>query len=77
MEQLLDILRELHPETDFETETHLVDGGVLASFDIVMLITRIEEEFDVVIPAKDIVPENFNSAKALFALITKIGEQDD
>lgn len=77
MEQLLDILRELHPETDFETETHLVDGGVLASFDIVMLITRIEEEFDVVIPAKDIVPANFNSAEALYALITRIGEQDD
>ena len=77
MEQLLDILRELHPETDFETETRLVDGGVLASFDIVMLITRIEEEFDVVIPAKDIVPKNFNSAQALWALIRKIGEQDD
>jgi acyl carrier protein len=77
MEQLLDILSELHPETDFETETHLVDGGILASFDIVMLITRIEEEFDVVIPAKDIVPEHFNSAKALYALIEKIREQDD
>ena len=77
MEQLLDILRELHPETDFETETHLVDDGVLASFDIVMLITRIEEEFDVVIPAKDIVPEHFNSAKALMALIDRIAEQDD
>ena len=77
MEQLLDILSELHPETDFAAETHLVDGGVLASFDIVMLITRIEEEFDVVIPAKDIVPEHFNSAKALWALIEKIREQDD
>ena len=77
MEQLLDILRELHPETDFETETRLVDGGVLASFDIVMLITRIEEEFDVVIPAKDITPEHFNSAKALWALIERLSEQDD
>ena len=75
MEKLLDILRELHPETDFETETRLVDGGILASFDIVMLITRIEEEF--VIPAKDILPEHFNSAKALYALIEKISEQDD
>ena len=77
MEQLLDILREMHPETDFERETRLVDDGVLASFDIVMLITRIEEEFDVVIPAKDIVPELFNSAKALYALIERIAEQDD
>ena len=77
MEQLLEILRELHPETDFEKETALVDHGILVSFDIVMLITRIEEEFDVVIPAKDIVPENFNSAKALYALIERIAEQDD
>lgn len=77
MEKLLDILRELHPETDFETETRLVDDGILASFDIVMLITRIEEEFDVVIPAKAIVPSNFNSAEALWALIESISEQDD
>ena len=77
MEQLLDILKELHPETDFETEAHLVDDGMLASFDIVMLITRIEEEFNVVIPAKDSIPENFNSVKALYALIERISEQDD
>ena len=77
MNTLLEILRELHPETDFEKETALVDHGVLVSFDIVMLITRIEEEFDVVIPAKDITPEHFNSAKALWALIERLSEQDD
>ncbi|MBQ6076499.1 MAG: acyl carrier protein [Clostridia bacterium] len=77
MEALLEILKELHPETDFETEEALVDRGVLVSFDIVMLITRIEEEFDVVIPAKDITPEHFNSAKALYALIEQLQEQDD
>ena len=42
MEALLDILKELHPETDFEHETRLIDDGILVSFDIVMLITRIE-----------------------------------
>ena len=77
MEQLLEILRELHPETDFEKETALVDHGILVSFDIVMLITRIEEEFDVVIPAKDITPAYFNSAKSLYALIASLEEQDD
>ena len=77
MEALLEILKALHPETDFETETALVDHGILVSFDIVMLITRIEEEFDVVIPAKDITPEHFNSAKALWALIERLEEQDD
>ena len=50
---------------------------ILVSFDIVMLITRIEEEFDVVIPAKDITPAHFNSAKSLYALIASLEEQDD
>ena len=77
METLLDILTELHPETDFAHATNLIDGGILVSFDIVMLITRIEEMFDVVIPAKEIVPEHFNSAQALYALIQRLQEQDD
>ncbi len=77
MHQLLELLKELHPETDFERETALVDHGILASFDVVMLITRIEEEFDVVIPAKYITPERFNSAQALYALIEQLREQDD
>ena len=77
MEALLDILKELHPETDFEHETRLIDDGILVSFDIVMLITRIEETFGVVIPAKEIRPEHFNSAQALYALLTRLQEQDD
>lgn len=77
METLLDILSELHPETDFETAANLIDGGILVSFDIVMLITRIEEAFGTVIPAKEIRPENFNSAQALYALIERLREQDD
>lgn len=77
METLLSILNELHPETDFAHETRLIDDGVLVSFDIVMLITRIEEAFGVIVPAKEIKPQNFNSAEALFALITRLSEQDD
>lgn len=77
MNALLNLLKELHPETDFETAQNLVDGGVLVSFDIVMLVTRIEEVFGVVVPAKEIKPENFNSAQALYALIGRLTEEDD
>ena len=45
------------------------------SLDIVSLVTEIYETFDVTISAKDIVPENFNSANALMALINKIDEE--
>ncbi|MCR5804864.1 MAG: acyl carrier protein [Clostridia bacterium] len=76
MEDLIKILKDLHPDVDFETCTTLIDDKILDSFDIVTVISEINEEFDVVIPAEEIVPENFNSARALYALIKKIEDED-
>ena len=59
---------------DFSSETHLIDNGILDSLDIVTLITEINDEFDVSIPAEEIIPENFNSANAIMALINKLDE---
>lgn len=77
MEELLEILSGLHPEVDFETEEHLIDSVILDSFDIVTLISEIQEVFDVTIDAKRIIPANFNSAKALYALIQEIEAEDE
>lgn len=76
MEELLTILRDMHPDVDFETQEHLIDDMILDSLDIVSLISEISEEFDVTITAKDIIPENFNSAKALYALIQRLEDED-
>ncbi|WP_426348749.1 phosphopantetheine-binding protein [Alloiococcus sp. CFN-8] len=75
MEALLDILRDLHPEVDFENNERLIDDHILDSFDIVSLIADINNEFDISIPAEEIIPENFNSAKALFALIERLEDE--
>lgn len=75
MEELMEILNNLHPDVDFETEERLVDDKILDSFDIVSLIAEINEAYDIAITAKDILPENFNSAKSLYALIQKLEEE--
>lgn len=75
MQDLLEILEGLHPDVDFEHETELIEGGILDSFDIVTLISEISETFDVTISAEYIVPENFNSAQALYELIQKLEEE--
>ena len=72
MEQLIEIMHNLHPDIDFETYDGLVDDGILDSLDIVTLITDINDAFDVSIPAEEILPENFNSAKALWELIERL-----
>jgi acyl carrier protein len=75
MEALLNILQELHPEVDFEASETLIDDKVLDSFDIITLISEINEEYDVRIPVDEIIPENFNSAKALYALIERLQDE--
>ena len=72
MEQLIEILQNLHPDIDFEAYEGLVDDGILDSLDIVTLITDINDAFDVSIPAEEILPENFNSAQALWELIERL-----
>ena len=71
-QQLLDLLRDMHPEVDFETAEGLIDRKVLTSFDVVSIVAELSETYDVELGAVDIVPENFNSARALFALIQRL-----
>ena len=75
MNELIEILANLHPEVDFDTCTTLIDDKILDSFDIISVISEINEEFDVVIPAEEIVPENFNSAQALYDLVTRLSDE--
>jgi acyl carrier protein len=72
MEKLIEILTDLNPEVDYNTCTDLVDGRHLDSLTILSLISEIEDEFDVEIPTVEIIPANFNSAKSIYALITKL-----
>ena len=75
MEQLLSILSELHPDVDFATADRLIDDKILDSFDIVTIVAEIDAEFDVAIPAEELLPENFNSAKALYALVERLMDE--
>ncbi|MBQ6697159.1 MAG: acyl carrier protein [Lachnospiraceae bacterium] len=77
MDELLEILSDLHPEVDFETCDTLIDDKILDSFDIVSIIAEIGDQFDVTISAEKITPENFNSAQALYALIQELEDEDE
>ena len=76
MEALLNILTSLHPDVDFTHADKLVDNKILDSFDIVTIIAEVDSEYDVAIPAEEILPENFNSAQALYALIKRLDEDE-
>jgi acyl carrier protein len=72
MDELIQILESINPDVDYRKETNLIDGKILDSFDIITIISEINEEFDVAIPAEEIIPENFNSAQKLYELIQRL-----
>ena len=76
MDEILEILKDLHPDVDFESCDTLIDDGILDSFDIVTIIAEIIDAFDVKIGAEQIVPENFNSAEALWNLVRRLEEDE-
>lgn len=71
MEELIEILKDIDPDVDYETCDTLVEDGVLTSFEMVMLVTDINQRMGVSIAPEDILPENFSSAKKIYGLIQK------
>ena len=72
MDKLLEILKGIRPDVDFENETELIDEGILDSFDVVSIISEIDDAFGVQIRINELEPENFNSAEAIWNLIEKL-----
>ena len=75
MDKLLEILKEVRPDVDFENETALIDDGILDSFDVVSIISELDDEFDVQIRINELDPENFNSAEAIWTLVQTLKEK--
>lgn len=72
MEELLEILEEIQPDADYETCDTLIDDGILDSFAILSIVGELEDAFDVQITPAEIVPENFNSAQALWEMVQRL-----
>ena len=75
MEKLLEILKSVRADVDFENEERLVDDGIIDSFDVVSIVGELCDAYDVVISIDDMEPVNFNSAKAILALVERLMDE--
>lgn len=75
-EAVIEMLEDVREGVDYAHETALVDNRLLDSFDILAIVSAIDDEFDVEVPAKEIVPANFNSAASLTAMIQRLADED-
>lgn len=72
MEQLMEILNDIQPDVDYENCKTLIDDELLDSFAILSIVSELEEAFDIEVTPVDIVPENFNSAEALWEMVQRL-----
>lgn len=75
MEKLIELLKGVRDDIDFRECRALIDEGILDSFDIVEIVNLIDEEYDIEIPAIEIVPENFNSVDTILNMIQRLQEE--
>ena len=75
MENLIQLLEELKEDVDFKNCKELIDGKMLDSFDIIQIVNALVDEYDITIPASEIVPENFNSAEAIWNMVQRLQEE--
>lgn len=73
MDKLIEILKNIRPDIDFENnEDALIDDGILDSFDVVSIISELDDVFGVQIKINELVPENFNTVESIWALVQKL-----
>ena len=72
----MELLEGIRPDIDFENEKALVTDRLLESFDIINLVSEINDEFDVKIKPADLVPENFDSVEAMWEMIERLQDED-
>ncbi|MBR2653299.1 MAG: acyl carrier protein [Lachnospiraceae bacterium] len=72
MDELIEILEDIQPDCDYETCDTLIDDGILDSFAILSIVSELEDAYDIRITPADIIPENFNSAAALYEMVQRL-----
>lgn len=75
MERLIEILEEIVPGEDVRNCTTLVDDSILDSFAIISLVAALEEEYDITVSPAELIPDNFNSAEALWSMIKRLMDE--
>ena len=75
-ERIIEMLTDLRPEFDFtQSGVDFIEEGMLDSFDLVALVSDLENEYGIKIDGVDVVPENFGTLEAIVSLLRKNGAQ--
>ena len=76
METIIKIIQSLRPAANIDENTRLIDEKILDSLAMISLVAELSDEFDVEITAQDIIPENFETVRAIYAMLERLDDED-
>lgn len=71
-EKILSILEDINDEILTYDGSNMIADGIIDSFEIVEIITNIEEEFDIEIGAENVVAANFANKDSIIEMVKRI-----
>ncbi|MBQ7145195.1 MAG: acyl carrier protein [Lachnospiraceae bacterium] len=71
-EEVLTVLKKVKPTKDLENCRDIAEGGYIDSFELMMLISELNDAFGIEIGVEDIAFENFNSVEAMTAMVERL-----
>lgn len=71
--KIIEILSEIRPEVDFNVDVNFFESGLLDSFDVVTLVSALDEEYKISIDGLDVLPDNFSTVNTIVVLLSKYG----
>jgi acyl carrier protein len=72
MEELLEALKRVNPNIDYAGQTGLYTNKIIDSIDMTSILAELEETFDIEIDMEYIVPKNFDSVEAMWAMVQEL-----
>lgn len=73
MSKINAILSQIRPEFDFSQSNDFFEEGILDSFDLITLVSELDQAYGISIDGMDILPTNFCNIDAIAALLKRHG----
>lgn len=70
-DKIKEILENIRPEFDFLDSENFLEDGLLDSFDLITLVSSLDQTFGISIEGIEIIPENFQNISTIENLVKK------
>ena len=69
--KIKEVLESIRPEFDFADSDNFLEDGLLDSFDLITLVSSLDETFGISIEGTEMTPENFQNIETIEKLVQK------